>query len=67
MAVVLALLVIGADRFPALLSFQTLNFMDQPNYFLSLLAYVIVLGMLVWLPVSRMKSGDLRSTHFDHR
>ncbi|MCJ7627509.1 MAG: oligopeptide transporter, OPT family, partial [Longimicrobiales bacterium] len=66
MAVVLALLVIGADKFPFLLSFQNLNFLEEPSYLLSLFAYVIVLGMLVWLPVSQMKSEGLPSTHLDH-
>jgi hypothetical protein len=66
MAVVLALLVIGADKFPLLLSFQSLNFLEEPSFLLSLFAYVIVLGMLVWLPVSQMKSEGLPSTHLDH-
>ncbi len=66
MAVVLALLVIGADKFPFLLSFQNLNFLEEPSYFLSLFAYVIVLGMLVWLPISQIRSDRLSSTRLDH-
>ncbi len=66
MAVFLAILVIGADKFPALLAFQNLNFLEEPSYFLSLFAYVIVLGMLVWLPISRMRSEGLPTTHLDH-
>jgi putative OPT family oligopeptide transporter len=66
MAVILALLVIGADKFPVLLSFQSLNILEEPSFFLSLFAYVIVLGMLVWLPVSRMRSEGLPTTHLDH-
>jgi uncharacterized oligopeptide transporter (OPT) family protein len=66
MAVILALLVIGADRYPILLSFQRLTFLEEPSYLLSMFAYVIVLVMLVWLPVSRMKEGGLPSTHFEH-
>jgi len=66
MAVVLALLVIGADKYPFLLGFQGLAFLSQPSFFLSLLAYLIVLYMLVWLPVSRMKHGGLPSTHLEH-
>ncbi len=65
MAVVLAVLVIGADRFPVLLSFQRLNFLDQPNFYLSLFAYVIVLWMLVYIPVKQMKSEGLPSTHLE--
>ncbi|NNM03909.1 MAG: oligopeptide transporter, OPT family, partial [Gemmatimonadetes bacterium] len=66
MAVLLALLVIGADKFPALQGYQAWNFLDEPSYLLSWLAYVIVLGMLVWLPVSRMRSEGLPTTHLDH-
>jgi putative OPT family oligopeptide transporter len=65
MAVVLAVLVIGADYFPVLLSFQRLNFLDQPNFYLSLFAYVIVLWMLVYIPVKQMKSEGLPSTHLE--
>jgi putative OPT family oligopeptide transporter len=66
MAVILALLVIGADKFPVLLAFQGWNFLEQPSFLLSLFAYVIVLVMLVWLPVSRMRSESLPTTHLDH-
>jgi putative OPT family oligopeptide transporter len=65
MAVVLAVLVIGADRFPVLLSFQRLNFLDQPNFYLSLFGYIIVLWMLVYIPVKQMKSEGLPSTHLE--
>jgi putative OPT family oligopeptide transporter len=65
MAVALALLVIGADKFPALLAFQGLTFLDSPSLSLSMLAYIIVIGMLVWLPVSRMKRGGLPATQID--
>jgi len=66
MAVALALIVILADRFPILLVFQNWNFLEEPSYLLSLFAYVIVLGMLVWLPVSKMRSEGLPTTHLDH-
>jgi uncharacterized oligopeptide transporter (OPT) family protein len=66
MAVVLALLVIGADRYPFLLSFQRLTFLEEPSFYLSFIAYAIVLAMLVWLPLSRMREGGLPSTHIDH-
>ena len=32
----------------------------------SLIAYALVLYMLVWIPVSKMKEGGLPSTHIDH-
>jgi membrane protein YqaA with SNARE-associated domain len=66
MAVTLALLVIGADRFPILLGFQGLTFLSEPSWYLSLFAYAFVVYMLVWIPVSRMKQGGLPSTHLDH-
>jgi putative OPT family oligopeptide transporter len=66
MAVCLALLVMGADKFPVLLSFQGLNFLEEPNFYLSLLAYVLVLWMLVYIPVKEMKSKGLPSTRLDH-
>ncbi len=66
MAVVLAILVILAEPFPVLLSFQALNFLEEPSYFLSLFAYVIVLVMLVWIPVNQMRSGGLSTKPMDH-
>jgi putative OPT family oligopeptide transporter len=66
MAVALALLVMGADKFPVLLSFQGLAFLAEPNFYLGLFGYVIVLAMLVWLPISKMREGGLSSPHLDH-
>ncbi len=66
MAVTLALLVIGAEKYPALLGFQGLAFLSEPSFFLSLVAYAFVLYLLVWLPVSKMKQGGLPSTHLEH-
>jgi putative OPT family oligopeptide transporter len=66
MAVLLAILVIFADRWPFLLGFQNLAFLEQPNFFLSLIAYAIVAYMLIWLPISKMRSGGLPSTHLEH-
>ena len=66
MAVVLALMVIGGDFWPPLLGFQQLNPLSSPNFYLSFFAYVIVLYMLVWIPVSKMKEGGLPATHFEH-
>jgi uncharacterized oligopeptide transporter (OPT) family protein len=53
MAVVLALLVIGGDAAPSLLSFQRLTFGASPSFLLSLLAYPLVLYLLVWMAVNR--------------
>jgi prolipoprotein diacylglyceryltransferase len=66
MAVVLALLVIGGDFYPWVLSFQRLTFLEHPSFLLSFIAYALVLYMLVWLPVSKMKEGGLPSTHLEH-
>jgi putative OPT family oligopeptide transporter len=66
MAVVLALLVIGGDFYPWVLSFQRLTFLEHPSFLLSFVAYALVLYMLVWLPVSKMKEGGLPSTHLEH-
>jgi putative OPT family oligopeptide transporter len=66
MAVILALLVIGGDFYPWILSFQRLTFLEHPSFFLSFIAYALVLYMLVWLPVSKMKEGGLPSTHLEH-
>jgi putative OPT family oligopeptide transporter len=63
MAVLLALLVIGADRYPILLSFQRLAFLEEPSFLLSFVAYGIVLAMLVWLPLSRMRERGLPASH----
>jgi len=66
MAVVLALMVIGADFWPPFLAHQSLNPLAAPNFYLSFFAYAIVLYMLVWIPVSRMRSEGLPSTHLEH-
>jgi uncharacterized oligopeptide transporter (OPT) family protein len=66
MAVILALMVIGGDFWPPLLGFQSWNPLDAPNFYIGLLGYFIVLYMLVWLPVSKMKEGGLPSTHLEH-
>jgi len=63
MAVILALLVIGGDFYPWILAFQRLNFLSEPEFYLSFIAYALALYMLVWIPVSRMKEGGLPSTH----
>jgi putative OPT family oligopeptide transporter len=62
MAVLLALLVIAGDFYPSVLSFQSLNFGATPSLWLSLLVYPLVIGMLVWFPISKMREGGLPST-----
>lgn len=66
MAVILALMVIGADFWPPFVAHQGLNPLESPSFFLSLFGYVIVLFMLVWLPLKKMKEGGLPSTHLEH-
>ena len=65
MAVLLALLVIGGDFMPSLLGFQSLSFGFAPSFWLGLIAYPLVIYMLVWVPIKRMKEGDLPSTKID--
>ncbi len=56
MAVLLALLVIGNDFIPGLLAFQRLSFGFEPSFYLSLLIYPVVIYLLGWLTISRMKA-----------
>ena len=65
MAVLLALLVIGGDFIPGLLGFQALSSGFEPNFLLSLIAYPLVIYMLVWVPMKRMKEGGLPSAKID--
>ncbi|TDI45019.1 MAG: oligopeptide transporter, OPT family [Acidobacteria bacterium] len=61
MAVVLAFLVLGADRLPALASLHnSMTSAASPSYWPGLLIYPILLYMLVWLPLQKMSEG--RST-----
>jgi membrane protein YqaA with SNARE-associated domain len=62
MAVLLALLVIAGDVWPSILGFQRLTFGAEPSFWLSLLAYPLVIYLLVLLPVKRMREGGLPST-----
>jgi len=55
MAVVLALLVIGGDFMPSLLSFQALTFDFQPSLLLSFVAYPMVAFLLAWFTISKMR------------
>lgn len=66
MAVILALAVIGGDFAPWILKFQEFTFGLEPNAWLGIGAYVIVLVGLVWLPVSKMREGGLPSTRIEH-
>jgi putative OPT family oligopeptide transporter len=65
MAVVIALLVIGGDRFPWLLGFQNLTGGAEPSFLLGLLAYPVVFFLLGWFAVSKMRDSDLIATKVD--
>lgn len=62
MAVILALLVIGGDFQPWLLSFQRISAGVVPNFWLGLLAYPMVIYLLAWLTVNRMREGGIPAT-----
>ncbi len=62
MAVLLALLVIGGDLVPGLLGFQGLTFGLMPNFWLSLIAYPVVIYLLVRVTTNRAKEGELPAT-----
>ena len=59
MAVVLAFFVLGADRLPALASLHnSMTSAASPSYWPGLLIYPILLYMLVWLPLQKMRSSQ---------
>ena len=63
MAVVLAFLVLGADRIPALASLHnSMTSAASPSYWPSILIYPILLYMLVWLPLRKMSGGRSSQT-----
>jgi len=58
MAVVLAFIVIGGERFPVLLAARdSLTGGITPSFWWSLLVYPALLYFLVWTPLQKMKSG----------
>lgn len=60
MAVALAFLVLGGDFFPALLSAHAkLTAGITPRFWLSLVIYPVLVYLLVWLPIKRMRGGGL--------
>jgi putative OPT family oligopeptide transporter len=59
MAVLLALVVIAADRWPSAMGFQNLTFGFEANPWLGLLIYPVVLYLLVWVPLSKMRDEKL--------
>jgi putative OPT family oligopeptide transporter len=62
MAVVLALLVIGGDFAPWLLSIQRLAGGMEPSFLLSLIAYPLVIYMLAWRTIGHMRESSLPAT-----
>jgi putative OPT family oligopeptide transporter len=59
MAVLLALVVIAADRWPAVMGFQGLTFGFGASAWLGLLVYPLALYLLIWLPLSKMRDERL--------
>lgn len=62
MAVLLALVVIAADRWPAVTGFQGLTFGFESSSWLGLLIYPVMLFLLIWLPLSKMRDDRLAAT-----
>lgn len=59
MAVLLAFLVLGADFMPGLLRLKEAVTPDvTPSFWLGLLIYPVLLYLLAWLPVKKMRGGD---------
>jgi len=66
MAVVLAFIVIGGERFPALLAARdSLTGGVTPSFWLGLLVYPALLYFLVWTPLQKMKSTGIPSVKAD--
>jgi hypothetical protein len=62
MAVLLALVVIAADRWESVTAFQRLTFGFEASPWLGLLIYPVVLYLLIRLPLSRMADARLAAT-----
>jgi putative OPT family oligopeptide transporter len=62
MAVLLALVVIAADKWPSVTGFQRLAFGFHGSPWVGLLIYPVVLYLLVWLPISKMRDERLAAT-----
>jgi len=62
MAVALALAFMAGERYPALLSFQSLVFGREASPWLGLLIYPVILYLLVWFPLSKMRDDRLAAT-----
>jgi putative OPT family oligopeptide transporter len=62
MAVLLALVVIAADKWPSVTGFQRLAFGFHASPWVGLLIYPVVLYLLVWLPISKMRDQRLAAT-----
>ena len=62
MAVLLALLVIGNDFVPGLLGFQRLTFGLSPQFGIGLIIYPVVLWLLAWFTIGRMREGSAPAT-----
>jgi len=62
MAVALALAFMAGERYPGVLSFQSLAFGREASPWLGLLIYPVILYLLVWFPLSKMRDDRLAAT-----
>ncbi len=58
MAVLIALLFIGSEKFPWLLGFQRLSFGAEPQFWLGLVIFPVVLYLLAWFTIDKMRQGN---------
>jgi putative OPT family oligopeptide transporter len=66
MAVLLAFLVLGGEFMPALIAIREAVSPGFPaNPWLGLLIYPVILYMLVWLPVKKMRDASTPATHVE--
>ncbi len=62
MAVALALLVVFGDVYSPLVEFRdSLTAGITPKFWLSLIVYPLLVYLLVWLPISKMREGETPS------
>ncbi|MEE9296627.1 MAG: oligopeptide transporter, OPT family [Phycisphaerae bacterium] len=66
MAVALALVVMAEDFYPPLVDFHnSLTARITPRFWLSLIVYPLLVYLLIWLPISKMREGETPSAKIE--